>query len=138
MRGTIAICLILLSGQAIAGSVISARAIRANAVLTPEDVTLSSRIISGALSDPASVVGMEATVAIYPGRPIRPQDVRQQAVIERNEIISLIFQRGGLLIQTEGRALGRGAAGDRLRVMNLASRKTVSGQIRADGSVVVE
>lgn len=138
MRWIIAICLLLVSQQAAAGSVISARAIRANAVLTMEDVALSPRMVSGAFSDPAAVIGMEAVVSIYPGRPIRPQDVRQQAVVERNEIISLIFRRGGLFIQTEGRALGRGAAGERLRVMNLASRKTVSGHIRADGSVIVE
>ncbi|MEM9126779.1 MAG: flagella basal body P-ring formation protein FlgA, partial [Pseudomonadota bacterium] len=46
--------------------------------------------------------------------------------------------RRPLSITTEGRALGRGAAGDRIRVMNLSSRTTVTGLIRPDGQIEVK
>ena len=36
------------------------------------------------------------------------------------------------------RALARGGGGDRIRVMNIASRSTVSGVIAPDGTVTVE
>ncbi|MEM9971263.1 MAG: flagella basal body P-ring formation protein FlgA, partial [Pseudomonadota bacterium] len=42
-----------------------------------------------------------------------------------------------LTIRTEGRVLDRGAVGDRVRVMNLTSRSTVSGIVAAGGTVVV-
>ncbi|MBO9450364.1 flagella basal body P-ring formation protein FlgA, partial [Tropicibacter sp. R16_0] len=35
------------------------------------------------------------------------------------------------------RAMGRGATGEIIRVMNLSSRSTVTGRIRPDGSIEV-
>ena len=51
--------------------------------------------------------------------------------------MALVFERGTLRIVTEGRALGRGAAGDTIRVMNLESRASLRGIVRPDGSVAV-
>lgn len=138
MRGLWIACCLLGVGQVHAETVISARAIRANAVVTEADVTITQSPVPGAFSNLADVIGLEAKTAIYPGRPIRPADLRPPAIIERNETIPLIFRSGELFIQTEGRALGRGARGDVIRVMNLSSRKTVMGQILGDGAVVVE
>jgi flagella basal body P-ring formation protein FlgA len=42
-----------------------------------------------------------------------------------------------LRIAADGRALGRGAAGAHIRVMNLASRNTVGGEVQPDGTVHV-
>jgi flagella basal body P-ring formation protein FlgA len=58
-------------------------------------------------------------------------------VVERNQIVPISFLSGGLAIKAEGRALARGGVGDVIRVMNLQSRTTVSGQIAPDGQVLV-
>ena len=47
------------------------------------------------------------------------------------------YMRGPLRIVTEGRALDRAAVGQPVRVMNLASRQTVSGTVAEDGSIEV-
>lgn len=138
MRLALILCLLICVEQAQANSVVSARPIRANSVITEDDVSISSAGVKGAFSDPRHVIGLEAKTAIYPGRPIFHNDLRAPAAVERNETVPLVFQRGGLFIQTEGRALGRGAVGEIIRVMNISSRKTVFGEIHADGSVVVE
>jgi flagella basal body P-ring formation protein FlgA len=93
--------------------------------------------VPGAVADPAEIVGLEARVALYPGRPIRPGDVGLPAVVERNQVVPLIFQRGTLLITAEGRALDRAGPGDVIRVMNVASRTTVSARVGADGAAYV-
>ena len=120
-----------------ADTLVATRTIRPAPLIGPQDVALVAETHPGALSDPDEVLGMEARVALYPGRPIRPGDVGPAAVVERNGIVPLIFRRGGLTIHAEGRALGRGAPGETVRVMNLSSRSTVSGVIGDDGSVHV-
>lgn len=129
--------LLLIPVEALAESLVATRTIRAQSVLTAEDMTGVDADIPGALSDAAFAVGQEARVAIYAGRPIRAEDLGPPAVVDRNEIVVLIFERGGLAIVTEGRALSRGAVGDVIRVMNLSSRATVSGRVSPDGSVRV-
>jgi flagella basal body P-ring formation protein FlgA len=57
--------------------------------------------------------------------------------VDRNQMVSLVFRSSGLTILTEGRALDRGGVGDVIKVMNLASRTTVTGTIAPDGSVMV-
>ncbi|MBY6066426.1 flagellar basal body P-ring formation protein FlgA [Leisingera aquaemixtae] len=113
------------------------RTIRAKEIVNAEDLALKKGEILGALTDPSEVIGMEARVALYAGRPMRPGDIGPPAIIERNDLVTLIFRQGGLTIAAEGRSLGRGAAGEAVRVMNLSSRTTVTGRINGDGSVEV-
>lgn len=91
----------------------------------------------GAFSDVSQVLGFEAQRVLYRGRPIREGDVGAPARVERNEIVTLIYRAGTLNIATEGRSLGRGAAGDRVKVLNLSSRNTVVGSISEAGEVIV-
>lgn len=128
------ILLIFLANPVAADTVVAARTIRAQTMIMPDDVLIHDRTISGGIADPTAVIGMEARVALYAGRPIRPGDVGFPAVVERNQIILLHYQNHGLVISTEARALGRAGPGDVIRVMNLMSRMTVNAQIGADGA----
>lgn len=121
-----------------AETVVATRNLRAQTVLTAQDFAIRDIQVAGALSSDKGLVGMETRVAIYIGRPIRPGDIGPPALVERNAIVSLIYDRGGLLITAEGRALGRGGAGEQVRVMNLSSRSTIGGIIQSDGSVKVQ
>lgn len=118
-------------------TVLAARPIRAKSVIAPGDLTVAPGGTAGALSDPASAVGMEARVAIYAGWPVREGDVGPPAVVERNQLVLLRFRRAGLEIETDGRALGRAGLGERVRVMNLDSRVTVTGAAVGPGVVEV-
>jgi flagella basal body P-ring formation protein FlgA len=135
MRSLIA--LLVLTAPALADSVVATRTIRAQTIISIEDLTTVEAALPGALADPALAVGMEARVAIYAGRPVRAQDLGPPALIERNQLVPLIFLSGGLAISTEGRALARGAAGEVIRVMNLSSRNTVNGRVGPDGAIYV-
>lgn len=59
------------------------------------------------------------------------------AIINRNQIVGAFFKGKGLRIATEVRALERGGVGDYIRVMNLASRATIFGQVLPDGSIQI-
>jgi flagellar basal body P-ring formation protein FlgA len=128
---------LILPLPALADSLVATRTIRAQTILGPEDITLVAAAIPGALTATDAAIGLEARVAIYAGRPIFANAIGPAAIIERNQLVTLIFTRGGLTIAAEGRALDRGGVGDRVQVMNLASRNTLSGLIAPDGTVQV-
>ena len=135
MIRTLILC--LLAAPAAAEIVVPARTIPAQHVIAPEDLTLRDMIVPGAITDPDLLIGMEARVALYAGRPILDGDVGFPAVIERNQIVPLIFQQGTVYISTEGRALDRAGPGDLIRIMNMTSRTTVTARIGADGAAYV-
>ncbi|MEX1235217.1 MAG: flagellar basal body P-ring formation chaperone FlgA [Roseovarius sp.] len=132
----IAACL-MAAPAATADTVLAARTIRAQSLILPQDLVVKNIDVTGAISDPALIAGQEARVALYAGRPIRPGDFGPPALVERNQIISLVFEKSGLSILAEGRSLSRAGPGETVRVMNMSSRITVSGQVLPDGRVLV-
>jgi flagella basal body P-ring formation protein FlgA len=129
--------ILALAAPASAESLVATRTIRARTLVLPDDVTLVSADLPGALSDPEAAVGLEARVAIYAGKPVQPGDLGPPTLVERNQMVTLVYLSGGLAISTAGRALARGSEGDAVRVMNLGSRNTVTGRIGPDGAVYV-
>jgi flagella basal body P-ring formation protein FlgA len=111
--------------------------IRANSIIMEDDLVIQDASMSGTVSNPLEILGMEAKRNLYAGRPIRLSDIGPPALVERNQIVALKYQIGGLLIATEGRALARGGAGDYLRVLNLSSRNTITGRVDITGAVIV-
>jgi flagella basal body P-ring formation protein FlgA len=129
--------ILALAAPVSAESLVATRTIRAKTLIAPQDLTLVSADLPGALSDPDQAVGLEARVSIYAGKPVRPGDLGPPALVERNQLVTLAFVSGGLAISAEGRAMSRGSEGEKVRVMNLESRNTVTGRIGPDGTVYV-
>ena len=146
-RGLISLCRVLalwvvvspVAAQSVASDqiVVAARMIPARSVLTAADLALKAGTNPAALARAEHAIGLETRVALYPGRPVHAADLSPPARVERNQIVSLIFQKPGLLIRAEGRAMERGAVGDVIRVMNLSSRSTTSGHVLPDGAILV-
>ncbi|MCA0870515.1 flagellar basal body P-ring formation protein FlgA [Seohaeicola saemankumensis] len=129
--------MLVLGAPVHADFLVPVRTIRAKEIITADDIALKAADVPGAFADPESVIGQEARAVLYPGRPIRPGDIGPPALISRNDAVTLVYTRGGLHILAEGRALGRGAAGEVIRAMNSASRAMITGRIRPDGSIEV-
>ena len=129
---------LLVASPAGADVVLAARTLRAGTPITAADVVLlADPAPPGAASHPDEAIGQEARVTLYSGRPIPLASLGPPALVERNGLVSLVFLRGGLEIRTDGRALGRGAEGEEIRVMNLSSRSTVFGIVAGPGLVRV-
>lgn len=131
-------CLVFLAPiSGTAETVVANRVIRGKSIIQPGDIITIAAQTPGAHDDIAQVVGMEARTVLYPGRPIGLDDIGPPAVIERNQIVTLIYVSGTLAISVEGRSLGRGGVGDTLRVMNMSSRSTVQGVIQTNSEIRV-
>lgn len=118
-------------------SVVARHLIRAQAIIAAEDLDTSAATVEGGIATPEDAIGREAARTIYPGRPIRPADLRNPALVERNQKVTLTYTAGGLTITAEGRALARAGVGDSVRVMNTASHGTVEALIAPDGTLTV-
>jgi flagella basal body P-ring formation protein FlgA len=120
-----------------AQSVTAVRAIRSKTVLAAEDLVVAEAAVPGGVAAVEDAIGLEAKVALYPGRPILASQLRAPALVERNAVVRMSYASGPLRIVTEGRALDRAGAGEAVRVMNLASKQTVTGVVAADGTIEV-
>ena len=131
------IFLLMLPGTAMADSLVATRVIPAQRMIVAEDLTLVAADIPGALAATEAALGLEARVTLYPGRAIRAADVGPPALVDRNGAVVIEYRAGALTIRAEGRSLARATSGEAVRVMNLASRTTVTGHLGADGVVRV-
>lgn len=138
MRTITLLIMLLAAGSATADMVVPLRTIRPNEVIRPADIAIVEGEAAGALTGLSEASGKEARIALYAGRPIRSGDLGPPALVARNDTVMLTFTRAGLHIMAEGRALDRAAEGETVRVMNIASRATVIGRVRRDGSIEVQ
>jgi flagella basal body P-ring formation protein FlgA len=127
----------LSAGAVFAQSVTPVRAIRSQTVLAAEDLALGEEAVPGGIGSIDEAVGLEAKVALYPGRPVLASQLRAPTLVERNAVVRMSYASGPLRIVTDGRALDRAGAGELVRVMNLTSKQTVTGVVAADGSIEV-
>ncbi|UWQ14297.1 flagellar basal body P-ring formation protein FlgA [Aliiroseovarius sp. M344] len=133
----IALLFIATASAAVSETVVAARNIRANVVITATDLKLVSSDLANGFGSIDDVVGQETRVVLYAGRPVMVNDIGPPALVERNQIVTLAYVAGPLTILADGRSLGRAGVGDRVRVLNLSSRTTVTGSVEADGTISV-
>lgn len=114
---------------------IAASGLPAGHIIGPNDVVAAE---PNAAPDPvqlATVLGMEVRRTIQRGQAVTANSLIAPALVERQEMVRLRYERGGLSISTLGRALGRAAQGETVRVMNADTRIIVSGTAVAPGEV---
>lgn len=138
IRFLILVGLIIFGNASLADIVVASRIIPANTVITADDLRLRPSGDGTTEIDLNTIVGMETRVALFAGRPIAMSDVGVPAVVERNQVIPLIFQSAGLEIKTDGRVLDRAGPGESVKVMNLSSRTIVFAHIDERGVGYVE
>ena len=121
----------------VAETVVPTRPIRSNSILAASDLTLIPAEIAGAIKSIDQAVGLEARTTLYPGRASHPGDLGPAAVVDRNQIVTMIYENAGLTIIAEGRALDRAGPGERIRVMNIDSRSIIIGLVDPTGKIKV-
>ncbi|WP_133487006.1 flagellar basal body P-ring formation chaperone FlgA [Aliiroseovarius marinus] len=137
MKRFLTFLLMGLAAPAAADTVVAAKNLRPGMIVSAMDVKLVEADIPGGFRLLEDVIGQEARVVLYAGRPVLPNDIGPPALIDRNQIVTLVYTAGSMTILAEGRSLGRGAVGDRVRVMNLSSRTTITGSVSPNGDVIV-
>jgi len=79
------------------------------------------------------LIGMTAQRALTAERPIRSYDIAPPIVVERGELVSLMYEVGALTLTVQARALENAEAGAFIRFVNLQSNRTVEAQVTGPG-----
>jgi flagella basal body P-ring formation protein FlgA len=117
-----------------------ARNVERNEVLKSSDVIVERRPKAEVGSDAAArdrAVGMQARKQLRAGQALRVADLSKPDLVQRDQNVTLIYEATGLYITVRGKALDNGTEGDVVSVMNLQSKRTVSGVVTGRGQVSI-
>lgn len=120
-----------------ADQVVVTRIIKPGELITADDLKTIKLDDDPRSSKAVDFIGMEARRTLFPKRILKFQDVGSPALVDRNQIVELVYLGSNIEILVEGRALGRGGYRESLRVMNLASKSIVVGSVGKNGRVFV-
>lgn len=109
-------------------------------VIGPDDLTLipvSDQTSEQVYTDPAALIGRKMKQTIAPGRPISPRHLETNWLVEKDALVVITTQTGGISISTQGRALQNAALGDLVPVTALSSGRTLSARVISTDIVTV-
>lgn len=95
------------------------------------------RLHSGFFTDPDQVLGMSLHHSLPAGKILSRTSLKAAKIIRRGARVTLIAQAGGIAVRMSGKALMNGAAGERIRVRNLKSKRIVEGIVKDMHTVAV-
>jgi flagella basal body P-ring formation protein FlgA len=117
-----------------------ARNVERNEVLKSSDVLIERRPKAEVGSDAATrdrAVGMQARKQLRAGQALRAADLSKPDLVQRDQNVTMIYEAPGLYITARGKSLDNGTEGDVVSVLNLQSKRTVSGVVTGRGQVSI-
>lgn len=122
-------------------AIVPARDLRRGETLGPNDVRVAkvdaARMRGDLVRTVDDVVGRRLKSSVREGRPLRNSQIEVIPVVDRGDRVVLVLESGAIRIQAIGRAQEAGAIGQWIRVLNVDSRREVSGRVDPDGNVHV-
>ena len=82
-------------------------------------------------------VGMQMRKQLRAGQALRVADLAKPDLVQRDENVTLIYESTGLYLTIRGKAMESGTEGDVVNVLNLQSKRTVSGVVIGRGQVAI-
>jgi flagella basal body P-ring formation protein FlgA len=117
-----------------------ARGVERNEVIKSSDVLIERRPKVEVGNDAAgrdNAVGMQARRQLRAGQALRVTDLTKPDLVTRDQNVTLIYESSGLYLTIRGKALEGGTEGDVVNVLNLQSKRMVSGVVAGRGQVSV-
>jgi flagellar basal body P-ring formation protein FlgA len=121
-------------------AVVLARGVERNEVLKASDVVVERRPKAEVGSDLAlreRVVGMQARRALRAGQAVKVADIAKPDLVQRDQGVTIIYEAAGLYLTLRGKALEAGTEGDVVSVLNLQSKRTITGVVVGRGQISV-
>src|SRR6202047_3997180 len=111
-----------------------------NEVLKSSDVVVERRPKAEVGADAATrdrAVGMQARRQLRAGQTLKTADLAKPDLVTRDQTVTLVYESTGLYLTIRGKALEGGTEGDVVSVLNLQSKRTVSGVVIGRGQVSI-
>src|SRR4051794_21461555 len=117
-----------------------ARSLERNEILKSSDVMLERRPKAEVGSDALPrerAIGMQARRQLRAGQPLKGADLAKPDLVQRDQAVTLIYETVGIYLTVLGKALDGGTEGDVVNVLNLQSKRTVTGTVIGRGQVAI-
>ncbi len=113
--------------------VILKQAATRNTVLTEADISLVkmniNRLSSGYFSDINQVIDKILTQSLSKGAVLTNNQIKLPVAINRGQLVTLIAKNSVIEVRAEGKAMSKGAIGERIKVKNMKTKRIVEGVI---------
>jgi flagella basal body P-ring formation protein FlgA len=116
------------------------RSVERSEVLKASDVVTERRPKAEVGSDAAIrrlAVGMQMRKPLHAGQALKVSDLTKPDLVTRDDNVTLIYESTGLYLTIRGKAMESGTEGDVVSVLNLQSKRTVSGVVIGRGQVSI-
>ncbi|MGQ9472940.1 MAG: flagellar basal body P-ring formation chaperone FlgA [Candidatus Caldatribacteriaceae bacterium] len=121
--------------------------LRANREILPQeviykgDISLEMEALTPenekALSDLEIVLGRKVKRRLKKGEIITEGHLAKETLIQRGDLVTIIAQKGGIVITAIGKSRGNGSLGDTIVVENMTSRKRMEAEVIGERMVQV-
>ncbi len=95
------------------------------------------KVADGTVLDEKKLLNMTPRRAINSGRPLSYNDLESPKMVDRGDIVTLVFENSGMSLTVKGKSLQSGAMGDSVRVANLDSNKNLEGTVTGHREVTI-
>jgi len=113
--------------------VVLSRPLQRGEIIKADDLRLQQYDIfslpSGYIENTETIIGKELSQNLPEGAVLNHRLVRSPVAIQRGQMVTLMARNNVIEVRSEGKALEKGAIGERIRVKNLKSRRIVEGII---------
>jgi flagellar basal body P-ring formation protein FlgA len=116
------------------------RNVERNEIVKSSDVVVERRPKAEVGTDAAlreRAVGMQTRRQLRAGHAIKTADLAKPDLVQRDQNVTLIYEAPGIHLTMRGKALDNGTEGDVVSVMNLQSKRTISGTVTGRGQVTI-
>ena len=110
-------------------------------ILKSADVVVERRPRAEVGSDAAGrerALGMQMRRPMHSGAPLRVADLVKPDLVQRDQAVTVIYQSSGLYITPRGKAIDNGTEGDVVSVLNIQSKRTMTGTVTGRGQVTIQ
>jgi flagellar basal body P-ring formation protein FlgA len=109
-------------------------------VLKASDVVTERRPKAEVGSDAAprgGAVGMQMRKGLRAGQALRVADLGKPDLVQKDDNVTLIYEAAGIYLTARGKAVDSGTEGDTVTVLNLQSKRTISGTVVGRDQVAI-
>ena len=122
--------------------VVAAKPLSRGDLLTESDIKQikydMSLLPAGYIVEPTYGLGMELKRRVSHGTPLTTSMIRKPKIIKRGQQVSIVARAGSMEVRMSGKALSNGAVGERVRVLNVKSKKKLEGTVTPEGDIKVD
>jgi flagella basal body P-ring formation protein FlgA len=119
----------------------TARTIERGTVLKDADLIMERRpraeIGRDVITKAGQAVGLAVRSNLQSGRPIRSAELMKPDLVQRNDVVTIVYEVPGVMLTIRGKAADGGAEGDVINVLNEQSKRMLQGVIVGPGRVAI-